>query len=432
MINSPSRRRVEVESDSMKKVGFLEWLPLLILMGFPFGLIERLSYSYFAGAPIALAGILAASLLLVRLCRGRLRTSLGLGAVALASWCVVATVLAPSGFPWRHVVAILLVSLVGFLMAQEDLGVRLREGAIVSTVVAMVSMGCVLLLPKELTFAALGHQSFIGLGIVPDGKMVGLGNGFALLFAVGVVVLLSPCPSAPKGSNGRWILMLTVTSLAFVLSNNLSLVIGVAAALAVIWMTHLLRGKHPAELIIFLGTLTLAGVVLLLDFVLSGPQGRGETLTGRLPIWRNILSHVEFSVMGNGPGLFWDMYGGSENLYVGGTWSSYSSHNSWLTVALDYGWIGLLVSLVILCSALMVLFSSRDASVVVGGGILIVLIVGASTGDVFLEPTAAFALFMWLVIAAYEPSRMSREHGTKGSSVRYIQGRGVRQSEEVV
>jgi len=400
-------------------------------MGFPFAFIERLSDFQFGGEPIALAGALAAGLLLVRLRRSMLRIKVNFAAAALGILLLVASVLAPSGHVWRHVGAILLVSLVGALLAQSDLVVRLREVVWLATGFALISLGSALLLPRELTFVALGSESFTGVGIVPDGKLVGVAHGLSLLFALSVVVLCSPYECREKTFTWRWALMLAPSSLALVLSNSLSLVVGVVTALAIIWAALSLRkGRLVESMLILISFLLVAGV-LFLTTLSSGISGRGESLTGRLPIWRNVLSQVKFGLMGAGPGQFWRMNGSNENLYVGGTWRSYSTHNSWLNVVLDYGLVGLFVVVGVLVATVLVLLTSTVSSKVIGGGFLCGLIVGASTGDVILEPTPAFAIFVWLILETHKPPGSPSGDCVPWVIADPIEGRRRKRSEKV-
>jgi hypothetical protein len=389
----------------------VDWVPVLILMGLPLAILGRLSSIKTESFGIATAGAVTTLLLVARLRRNALRSDLAIALCLSSLFAFTLAIGSSSGLVWRHLGAVAVPVTIGFLLAQEPLETRLREVAWLSTFVAGVSLISAVLMPRHLTFVAFGSKSWTGIAFLPDAKLVGLGFGLAPLFAVGIVVLSSPPSNPLQRRSLTRLLMVIVSSVALVLTNNLTLVIGVGVALVSIWTIHQFRQR---ELLAMTTTACLFLVVSILAFLalLLEIPNRGQNLTGRLPIWENLLGQAALGLTGSGPGQFWRANAENSALYLGANWRSYSSHSSWLTIALDYGLIGLFVVCLGLVVTLLWLLLSPSPSAVVGGGIVAILLVVASTGDVIMEATAGFALVVWLALSALA----LRTHGAMNGS----------------
>ena len=73
--------------------------------------------------------------------------------------------------------------------------------------------------------------------------------------------------------------------------------------------------------------------------------GRDPSLTGRTPIWTLVISEIkEHFWAGNGYGAFWkDQHGAANYIRVALQWGVPNAHNGWLDLALNLGFIGVLL-----------------------------------------------------------------------------------------
>lgn len=73
--------------------------------------------------------------------------------------------------------------------------------------------------------------------------------------------------------------------------------------------------------------------------------GRDASLTGRMPIWTLVMSEIkEHFWVGNGYAVFWkDQHGAANYIRVALQWGVPNAHNGWLDLALNLGFVGVLL-----------------------------------------------------------------------------------------
>ena len=196
----------------------------------------------------------------------------------------------------------------------------------------------------------------------------------------------------------------------------------VPVALGIIWFA-----AQPARNIV-IGTVAgfwlLSSIVLLcivIDYnpvtansdvlLLGRAEETGSSLTGRLPLWEDLLDYLSRSPMkGYGFGAFWT----PKHIYeiaVSQEWVISEAHSSYLDTALQMGVIGaVLFAAIIICTFLYAAFLSRvtkdPAYLFLVGGVFFCLIRGfTESGLTGASPVSAF-FFMALAAHSWNGNRV--------------------------
>lgn len=122
--------------------------------------------------------------------------------------------------------------------------------------------------------------------------------------------------------------------------------------------------KSPAHALFFgysaLAVILAAAVVaVFMPGEILHALGRDPSLTGRMPIWTLVIAEIkEHFWVGNGFGVFWkDQHGAANYIRVALQWGVPNAHNGWLDLALNLGFVG-----VLLCGAYLLLGLWRAAN----------------------------------------------------------------------
>jgi O-antigen ligase len=108
--------------------------------------------------------------------------------------------------------------------------------------------------------------------------------------------------------------------------------------------------RRPAvvHLLIF-GAISTAIAALFLDLgsALLSTMGRDPTLTGRTDLWRHVLPMNQHSLIGTGFASFW-LGPRLESLWSIYWWQPTESHNGYLEIFLNLGWVGVVLFAIVL------------------------------------------------------------------------------------
>lgn len=122
--------------------------------------------------------------------------------------------------------------------------------------------------------------------------------------------------------------------------------------------------KSPAHALFFgysaLAVILAAAVIaIFMPGDILQALGRDASLTGRMPIWTLVISEIkEHFWVGNGYAVFWkDQHGAANYIRVALQWGVPNAHNGWLDLALNLGFVG-----VILCGIYLFLGLWRAAT----------------------------------------------------------------------
>jgi len=137
------------------------------------------------------------------------------------------------------------------------------------------------------------------------------------------------------------------------------------AALGVTWLTVWWLGRSPVLRTLTMAVLaTLSGGFLmflgtagrdfgnwLLDIALLGRTSDVASLTGRVPLWQELLDYVhDRPLVGYGYESFWTR-SRIEDISKSQEWAIESAHSAYLELMLNVGWIGLLLVVLVVLSA---------------------------------------------------------------------------------
>lgn len=143
----------------------------------------------------------------------------------------------------------------------------------------------------------------------------------------------------------RWLLALGLSGLLIVRSDSATSW-ALVAFLPCLWPLYaaLRRERWLAGALVagILGTLVAAGAWLAVNYSLVlASVSRDATLTGRTILWAHLLAAIERRpLLGTGYVSFWGTQAGSKANMLAG-WGAGSSHNSFLDLLLELGWLGL-------------------------------------------------------------------------------------------
>jgi exopolysaccharide production protein ExoQ len=161
----------------------------------------------------------------------------------------------------------------------------------------------------------------------------------------------------------RWLKIVKAISLALfasllIYSNSMTSVVTVAVTFLIMWAFSTIYRRYKLLVPVLFPLLLLAGVLFGAAGVsvgsLTGSMGRSSDLTGRTELWGSVASIIlERPVLGYGFSGFWEG-ASSEAAAVENNigWSPSYSHNGYLEVTLSLGFVGLFLSLWILCTGL--------------------------------------------------------------------------------
>ncbi len=226
------------------------------------------------------------------------------------------------------------------------------------------------------------------------------------------------CLAAPSFSHGRkrigfWtIAFFSLGILALVLTKSRTSLFGLVFALAAIRSITL----RPGTRFIALACMTILAIVLAGYFAMSGGKtkssvgnvaamGRTEdmgSLTGRLPLWEQLLKSVEeHPILGHGYLAFWDK-DRVETLSQILNWEIPHGHNMYIDVLIDGGVVGLGLFLTIILTGLVIsfrrYFQYRDIGVAFVFGLTLFVIVHGIGESLFKLHTFLSLIFFTSLI----------------------------------
>lgn len=385
-----------------------EWLPVLLLLGFPVDSLERIFDTKFGNSSVYASAVAAVVLIIARLARGeRFRPMGWLALLLLLNFFVALSMSSGDARTITHWLAVVATSFGGLILAQSALTQRLKELTWIATCLSAGNLAIAGVVPSEWAFESLNSSPPFGLDFLPHAKLDGLSGGSAVLSSLAVLVLLSP-RSLNVPFRHRYV-MVAIAGGGLLLANDMSAVVAMTAGLILVWYLHAFRIRH-LKAHLWVAALPILGLAI----AYASLQGAGrDSLTGRLPLWSAISGWAAPGISGAGPGSFWMRNSENLNLYPG-SWQPGSSHNSYLTLLMDQGMIGLLLFVVLATITILVFSATRPESNSLGAGALLVLLVAASTGDVLLDTHYVNTLLVWLVFTADAVQRRSRVGAVRG------------------
>lgn len=238
-------------------------------------------------------------------------------------------------------------------------------------------------------------------------------NTLAPALAIGLIASLS-------GLGGRRTALCLVSALgcglALVLTWSITS-LGMAFVALLVFVTLLLPSYWRAlGIVVCAGAavgVVLLGLSQVRDSVLDG-LGRDASMSGRDALWEAIVNRIWTSpVFGQGWGAFWIEGRGRELV---GTWNPRQSHNAYLDVLLDLGFVGLGLFVLVLVPAIWRLYKIWStpgnpnrvlaaAMIAVMAGLLLVYAFQQS----FLGKVDAFAFAIMLLICTASTASVAKE-----------------------
>jgi len=189
-----------------------------------------------------------------------------------------------------------------------------------------------------------GTQSFTGVGT--DKNMLGM---MCLVMGLATVWRISHFIRAGKSARKMGPIVAQVSVLAMAIwllykANSMTSISSFAAGSLLIVMTSIPKLARKRALIQFtaLGMLFFSFSTLFLNLGsgLLKTVGRNPTLTGRTELWALLFHMVQNPIIGTGFGSFWL---GSRLAYLWNIywWHPNESHNGYIEIFLNLGWIGI-------------------------------------------------------------------------------------------
>lgn len=246
---------------------------------------------------------------------------------------------------------LLTLTFAAYLVVRFDIERLMRALSASFAVTAIGSLVFVVLFPQS-GIMQVGELAGAWRGVFPHKNA--LGPAMALAVFVELYVILASA-RLPKG---RVVLLTLYVALVFLSQSAtamlLSVFYGGGAVLYAVWRRNRLTAV-VAVVNLFLITLA-AGLVLASDPESAlNAIGKDATLTGRTTVWDIVLAFIrERPVLGWGYRAMWVVGDPTTTFAEGvtGQWGVSSSHNSFLELILQLGFVGLAVMVVILGSGL--------------------------------------------------------------------------------
>ncbi|PYX52344.1 MAG: hypothetical protein DMG76_29480 [Acidobacteria bacterium] len=154
-----------------------------------------------------------------------------------------------------------------------------------------------------------------------------------------------------------------------------------AAALMAVTSFRALAGRRAVVHLLVGGVLCFAFAALFLEVGagLVETVGRDSTLTGRADLWKHLLSMNEHPIFGSGFETFW-LGKRLEDLWQIYWWQPNESHNGYLEVFLNLGWIGEALLAVVIAAGYRNLAGASRHDPDTGGLRLAYFVAGAAYG----------------------------------------------------
>ncbi len=191
-------------------------------------------------------------------------------------------------------------------------------------------------------------------GVATDKNMLGL---VCLIFGLGAVwrVTLALQEGVRKSAGplfAQTVLLLATLWLLYRANSMTSISCFVfGSGLMVLTSAPKLARKRAVIHLLVVGTLAVSVSALFLNFGsgLVETVGRNSTLTGRTDLWKHLLATNTNPLLGTGFGSFW-LGPRLERLWAIYWWHPNESHNGYLEIYLNLGWMGLLLLGVLIVS----------------------------------------------------------------------------------
>ncbi len=221
-----------------------------------------------------------------------------------------------------------------------------------------VSLGIGILLSVVLCILYPGNEAFVHQvgahvgswkGLFFQKNAMGLASVFSSLLCA---VSLLDSKSSFKEKTVDLVLF-CLSFFAVVMTNSkTALVVLLVMLLLILLFRRLQRFPSSFTLLALISGIFLSGIILI--FLVSNFElfttalGKNPTLSGRTDLWSLVLVKIsQRPLLGYGFSGFWlaDL-GESYEIWLNFNWLPNHAHNGWLDIALDLGWVGLLIFMV--------------------------------------------------------------------------------------
>jgi O-antigen ligase len=297
-----------------------------------------------------------------------------------------------------------LVALAGTVMIGACAGIKLDLPTMARTIVQVAALALV----ASLVVAVVDP----GAGLDPEGRLRGVFahknvlSGFAViaLFTIFFRVLDSPRALSRLGLG----LLFVLCVVCLVISRSAGpfpALFFTVAVLAMSYAVHASHGRFTAMLpIVITAGIVLAGLVLTTEGL--GLFGRGDDFSGRVPIWQFAISMIEQRpLLGYGYGVFWLGDNAPAAPFWRGTFNFVPhAHNGFLELALDAGFVGLLLygaALVLLVTRLFGLIKARQGGLYLFWAVAItafLIVINLGEAEAWVGNDLHTLLFVFLVV----------------------------------
>jgi len=309
-----------------------------------------------------------------------------------------------------------LVALAGTVMIGACAGIKLDLPTMARTIIQAATFALV----ASLVVALVDP----GAGLDPEGRLRGVFahknilSGFAViaLFTIFFRVLDSPRALSRLGLGvlfGLCIVCLVISRSA----GPFPAMFFAVAVLSICYSVHVSHGRFTAMLpIVIAAGIVLSGLVVTTEGL--GLFGRGDDFSGRVPIWQFALSMIEQRPLtGYGYGVFWLGDNAPAAPFWRGTYNFVPhAHNGFIELALDAGFVGLLLygaAVVLLVSRLVGLIKARQGGLYLFWAVAItafLIVINLGEAEAWVGNDLHTLLFVYLIVRTnVEHARLQAE-----------------------
>lgn len=189
-------------------------------------------------------------------------------------------------------------------------------------------------------------------------------NYLGRICVIAIMVFLFKLSTAKGIRKVLILLLITVSGFMLIKSNSATAFVLFVILLFSAWMTNLaagLRKNWPIFMLFMVSLLLITSLLVISEYTsILDIIGRDATLTGRLPLWKNIFPYVMDKFwFGYGYRVFWvDPAGPYPFIWSAVHWQPLHAHNGYIDLVLNIGFTGLMIVLIVFIELLTKTFNS--------------------------------------------------------------------------
>ena len=180
-------------------------------------------------------------------------------------------------------------------------------------------------------------------------------NGLGFISAISILVFGNLYHLYRKNFRRKiiWMIGIALSALCLVKSNSLTGMLVFFVLVAVLFILKIAHSWNKVFLVFLIFFLIVFGTIGALIFqnsnLILSAMGKDVTLSGRITLWRTLIPMGLKRFLGYGYSAFWLGWNGpSARIWSIFWWHPYHSHNGFIDMWLELGWLGLLSSFILL------------------------------------------------------------------------------------